>query len=695
MFRRAGTARRGLLTCTLALAFVFAIAGVASAATVSGQITAQETMQGLDGACVQLFDAAGDGTTPLQTVNADNTGHYTITISDISKSYVTRYYGCAAATIDRVEYWGSNDGSFDRAAAQHPIHFATQNQGWGINAFLYKGGVITGTVSQAGGSGVEGLCVEVKFKDYYAIYPGYSATTGPGGTYTIHAVRPTNNDGPYMVQFVDCRPTGDLISGYFAGEGAPLASTASGAASVSVAADQTVTADGSLTQGGILSGHVYREDGTTALANMCTYLSNTDESVSQSGKSAADGFYKFVVPAGTYDVQTYRCSDTPGKYVGNWQTGKVVVAGQVTTVDWTLHEDLTPPTIYITSGPAAGGTTGPTGTIYWGASESTTSWCAFDRTPDTSTDSDWCWDSTDFDFSGQPDGDHTLQVIAKDEVGNTSSTLTLTFHVAAGAVQTVSTGTLAAGDYAYSPGSLDATSGNPLTVRLKSPVAGTVTITSQANSTTAPSGWGLIGQELVVSAPDAPDAAHPLSFTFVVDSSQFTGDGSDVVILRNGTPIPLSAICTGGEANPDPCYDLRFITGTGDLRIDVLSTHASTWNVAKPGTTPPGGGGGGGGEQPSTPTTSTTSTTAPVTGTSPPASTPAATRCVVPKLVGLSLDKAKKALAKAHCGVGKIAKRAAAKKGKKKAKKGTVIAHNPARGTSKPAGSKVALTLAK
>ena len=68
----------------------------------------------------------------------------------------------------------------------------------------------------------------------------------------------------------------------------------------------------------------------------------------------------------------------------------------------------------------------------------------------------------------------------------------------------------------------------------------------------------------------------------------------------------------------------------------------------------------------------------------------------MPKLIGLALAKAKKALAKAHCGVGKIAKKAAkAKKGKKKAKKGTVIAQLPKAGTRKPAGSKVAVTLAQ
>jgi uncharacterized repeat protein (TIGR01451 family) len=110
------------------------------------------------------------------------------------------------------------------------------------------------------------------------------------------------------------------------------------------------------------------------------------------------------------------------------------------------------------------------------------------------------------------------------------------------------------------------------------------------------------------------------------------------------------------------------------------------------------GGGSGGGDGGGTPTTTTT--TPPTSSVSTPQTTtatpPAKTKCVVPKLVGLSLAKAKKALAKAHCGVGKISKKKAKAKIKgKKPKKGTVIAQLPKAGTKKPAGSKVAITLAK
>jgi hypothetical protein len=70
---------------------------------------------------------------------------------------------------------------------------------------------------------------------------------------------------------------------------------------------------------------------------------------------------------------------------------------------------------------------------------------------------------------------------------------------------------------------------------------------------------------------------------------------------------------------------------------------------------------------------------------------PPLVQCVVSKLKGLSLEKAKSAIAKAHCKVGKV--------GKPKAKKGkklgplVVKSSSPAAGAVKPEGTKVNLTL--
>jgi hypothetical protein len=71
-------------------------------------------------------------------------------------------------------------------------------------------------------------------------------------------------------------------------------------------------------------------------------------------------------------------------------------------------------------------------------------------------------------------------------------------------------------------------------------------------------------------------------------------------------------------------------------------------------------------------------------------STAAAPKCTVPAVKGDKLAAAESKIKKAGCAVGKITKKKSAKK-----KKGHVISQSPAAGASKPAGTKVALTVGK
>jgi hypothetical protein len=67
-----------------------------------------------------------------------------------------------------------------------------------------------------------------------------------------------------------------------------------------------------------------------------------------------------------------------------------------------------------------------------------------------------------------------------------------------------------------------------------------------------------------------------------------------------------------------------------------------------------------------------------------------APKCVVPKVVGLTLAKAKARLTRAHCRVGKITRKFSSRK-----KKGRVIGQRPTRGKVLRSGSKVSLTVGK
>jgi beta-lactam-binding protein with PASTA domain len=63
--------------------------------------------------------------------------------------------------------------------------------------------------------------------------------------------------------------------------------------------------------------------------------------------------------------------------------------------------------------------------------------------------------------------------------------------------------------------------------------------------------------------------------------------------------------------------------------------------------------------------------------------------CVVPRLKGKTLPAARKALAKAHCGLGKVTKKFSS------AKKGRVISQKAAAGKHLAKGAKVAVALSK
>ena len=73
-----------------------------------------------------------------------------------------------------------------------------------------------------------------------------------------------------------------------------------------------------------------------------------------------------------------------------------------------------------------------------------------------------------------------------------------------------------------------------------------------------------------------------------------------------------------------------------------------------------------------------------------PTPTPRPVRCTVPKLTGKTLTRAKKALAAAHCSLGRVTR-----KKKRGVKKGRVIAQYPLALTTKREGSKVKITVSK
>ncbi|HMN98529.1 MAG TPA: PxKF domain-containing protein [Miltoncostaeaceae bacterium] len=124
-----------------------------------------------------------------------------------------------------------------------------------------------------------------------------------------------------------------------------------------------------------------------------------------------------------------------------------------------------------------------------------------------------------------------------------------------------------------------ATAADPIETRVVTPVAGTIEIT-ETDGGTAPTGYSLLGQQVDIVAPVA-SVSDPLELTFLLDSSLVPAAGADsVALFRDGVE---AAPCAGNErvASPDPCIAQRRVLPDGDLIITVLSSHASTWTLAR------------------------------------------------------------------------------------------------------------------
>jgi hypothetical protein len=165
--------------------------------------------------------------------------------------------------------------------------------------------------------------------------------------------------------------------------------------------------------------------------------------------------------------------------------------------------------------------------------------------------------------------------------------------------------------------------------------------------------------------PAPPNDPKPL-LPFALDLSGTTtlSDATFAANLDCGSLIPL-----GTAALPN-IGDTVMTSGMNALTLTTTFTHKADPPAANQNTPPTTT------TQQQTTTTTTTTKVTPV-------------QCVVPKLKGLKLAKARKAAKTAHCAVGKV-------KHKKSAKKATTVLKQGAKtGAVLAKGSKIALTVAK
>ncbi len=234
--------------------------------------------------------------------------------------------------------------------------------------------------------------------------------------------------------------------------------------------------------------------------------------------------------------------------------------------------DTTAPVTSFTHGPA-GTTDDRTPTFRFEADDPNATFeCQLD-------DGEWQTDCTSPQTTDPlDDGDHTFRVRATDSVGNVEDPpAERSFSLDYGAGTTSGETPSGGGTVQSESSGTGAQPGRPA-VQLTTPGAGTVTFQRIDDTSSTPTGFAPIGTSFFeITAPDAADAQHPLALVFWIDQEDlpsYVGSG-DVQIFRNGATV---ADCSGdpGAADPDPCVAERTTDGN-DVKITVLSTHASTW----------------------------------------------------------------------------------------------------------------------
>lgn len=298
-------------------------------AEISGTVT-DASGQGVSGLCVDLETAANGNPNVPFTTNPDGT--YVINQLDKGTYEVGFTSGCGNSG-NFAPYWFSNQNDPSIAT---PITLAT-GQATTVNATLQPGATVSGTVTNASGAKLSGICVTVTTQsgDSAGANFGEVAFTADGA-YSLPDLAP----GQYLVDF------GCGQSTRFAEQWFPAAADLGAAQPVSVPVG-TTTVNAVLQPAGQISGTVTAPN-KRPLAGVCVAAISTADAAGfgQAGFfeaapeiTGSSGRYQLTgLAAGTYHVEFVPC--TGGPFVTLWYNGRVlpgraasvtVQAGKATT----------------------------------------------------------------------------------------------------------------------------------------------------------------------------------------------------------------------------------------------------------------------------------------------------------------------------------------------------------------------------
>jgi hypothetical protein len=499
------------------------------------------------------------------SATTDSNGQYAINRLR-SNSYKVGFRAC-----DGSNYVNQFYNNKPTSTAANNVSASLNNTTSNIDAVMQPGATISGRITNATGDPIQGACVSASgplgASQAAADANGdYSIVGLPAGDYRLHFDNDcVGSQGPYLPEYYD-----------------DSASTEQSTLIHLAAAEGRTGVDASLSRPGSISGTVTGPGGDPLTGICVETVSLGDGSPAYSTTTDGSGAYTLDgVRPRAYKLE-FRDCDHLGPYATEYWNDRAsaAAADPITVGD---GEAVTGKSAQLALDPRPETTiqTGPSGTgnqtdvaFAFGSDEvDATFECSLDGASFSSC-------VTPAQLTGLADGVHTFAVRAIDSVGQAdASPASRTWTVDTSSPNQTTSGTVEAGTTVTTdPGNNGATATAPLMTALTTPNQGDVSITA-GPSGSPPSGYDLIGQQVVISAPPAT-VADPLRLVFRIDGTAIPPGTQigDVVVLRNGSPA--GAACAGdGTARPDPCVDSRQVVGD-DFELTVLTSHASTWNLA-------------------------------------------------------------------------------------------------------------------
>ncbi len=260
-------------------------------ASVKGTVTSSTGPVG--GICVSAETDSDGGDTDW--ISGDTTSpDGTYKLSGLPATDVKVHFQDCSSVGPYIEQWWNNKTSAEDATA---ISLTSGNTRSNVNAVLVAAGQISGTVTDANGHPLRGICAQATTDTFVGGISG----TDDDGHYAIDLARP----GRYRVQFIAC---GD--DRRYAGEWWDNQKTAATARMIDVGAGEVVRhIDASLARGATstISGKVTNINGA-AMTSACV-IAFVPDKFALFGMVQPDGTYAIPdVPSGTYALAFLGCT---------------------------------------------------------------------------------------------------------------------------------------------------------------------------------------------------------------------------------------------------------------------------------------------------------------------------------------------------------------------------------------------------